>query len=226
MGVIPISNGWSTAHLVVSDGTAMLVDAATPDIAPKVLATLAEARAQLQLIVLTHFHFDHVGAADALRQATGARVAIHRLDADALRRGGRLRLHPTRLPARIMAPFLTRGDKAPVTPDIEFGDEEDLQQYGGLGRSFWTPGHTPGSQSVLLPDGTVLAGDALSEGFPPRHRAGGPMFADDLDVSRRNIIAIAEAARTSVRVAHFGSLDPRSLARLVARSRPGRHPRC
>jgi len=106
-----------------------------------------------------------------------------------------------------------------VTPDIEFGDEEDLQRHGGLGRSFWTPGHTPGSQSVLLPDGTVLAGDALSEGFPPLHRAEGPMFAVDPAASRRSIIAIAEAARTSVRVAHFGPLEPRSLTRLVARSR-------
>jgi len=219
MDIIPISNGWSTAYLVVSDGTAMLVDAATPDIAPKVLAALAEARAQLQLIALTHFHFDHVGAADALRRATGARVAIHRLDADALRRGGQLRLHPTRLLARAMAPVLTLGAKAPVTPDLEFGDEEDLQRHGGVGRSFWTPGHTPGSQSVLLPDGTVLAGDALSEGFPPLHRAEGPMFADDHDAARRSIVAIPEAARTSVQVAHFGPLEPRSLTRLAARSR-------
>jgi len=87
----------------------VLVDAATPEIAPKVLATLTEARAQLQLIVLTHFHFDHVGAADALRQATGARVAIHRLDADALRRGGQLRLNPTRLLARTMPPSSPAG---------------------------------------------------------------------------------------------------------------------
>ena len=41
-------------------------------------------------------------------------------------------------------------------PDLEFGDDEDLQQYGGIGRSFWTPGHTAGSQSVLLPNGTVF----------------------------------------------------------------------
>lgn len=100
-------------------------------------------------------------------------MAIHRLDADTLRRGGKLRVNPTRLQARILAPFITRGDKAPVIPDLEFSDDEDLQQYGGFGRTLWTPGHTAGSQCVLLPDGTVLAGDALTEGILPPHSAAG-----------------------------------------------------
>lgn len=219
MNIYPISNGYSTAYLVTADGAAMLVDASTPAIAPKVLAKLAELDAQLRLIVLTHYHFDHVGAADPLRRATGARVAIHRLDAGPLRRGGQLRLNPTRALARVMTPVLTRGLKAPAVPDLEFDDEEDLEQHGGFGRSFWTPGHTAGSQSVQLPDGTVLAGDALTEGFPPLHRAQGPMFADDADASRASILAIADAADGKVRVAHFGTLEPRSLANLVARNR-------
>lgn len=39
----------------------MLVDASTSKIAPKVLAKLAEVGAELKLIVLTHYHYDHVG---------------------------------------------------------------------------------------------------------------------------------------------------------------------
>ncbi len=198
----------------------MLVDASGPEIAPKVLGTLAEAGAQLRLIVLTQYHYDHAGAADTLRRATGAPVAIHRLDADALRRGGKLHVHPNRPLGRLLAPGVNRGERAPVTPDLEFGDDEDLREHGGIGRSFWTPGHTAGSQSVLLPDGTVLAGDALSEGFVPRHRAEGPTFLDepaDLAAARRSIIAIAETAGNGVRVAHVGALEPRSLARLTVR---------
>jgi hydroxyacylglutathione hydrolase len=219
MNIHPISNGYSTAYLVVAAGAAMLVDASTPAIAPKVTAKLAELDAQLRLIVLTHYHYDHVGAADPLRRATNARVAIHRLDADALRRGGELRLHPVRALGRVMAPLFTRGLKAPVLPDLEFGDEEDLEQYGGFGRSFWTPGHTAGSQSVQLPGGTVLAGDALAEGFPPLHRAEGPIFADDPHASRASILTIADAAGGKVRVAHFGTLEPGSLASLATRNR-------
>jgi len=159
-----------------------------------------------------------------LRDATGARVAIHRLDADALRRGGKLRVNPTRLQARILAPFITRGDKAPVIPDLEFGDDEDLQQHGGFGRTLWTPGHTAGSQCVLLPDGTVLAGDALTEGILPLHSAEQPPFVEDPDASRSSIVAIANAARGKVSVAHRGRLDPRSLKKLAARARSGPWP--
>ena len=42
-----------------------------------------------------------------------------------------------------------------------------------------TPAHTAGSQCVLLPDGTVLAGDALTEGILPPHSAEGPLFAEN-----------------------------------------------
>lgn len=55
---------------------------------------------------------------------------------------GRLTVIPTRLRGKILSPLVMHGDRAPVTPDIEFGDSEDLQRYGGLGRSFLTPGHT------------------------------------------------------------------------------------
>jgi hypothetical protein len=45
------------------------------------------------------------------------------------------------------------------------------------------------------------------------------MFADDADASRASILAIADAADGKVRVAHFGTLETRSLANLVARNR-------
>jgi hydroxyacylglutathione hydrolase len=219
MDVHPIKDGISTAYLVVDDGTAMLVDAATPALAPKVLAKLAETHTKLQLIMLTHYHYDHVGAADALREATGARVAIHHVDSAALRAGGQLHVTPRRPLGRILAPSVMRGLKAPVTPDLELDDDEDLTQHGGIGRSFWTPGHTPGSASVQLPTGTVLAGDAFGESFFPLHGAERPLFADDLDTARRSQLAIIDAARGDVRVAHYGRLQERSLAKLAQRLR-------
>jgi hydroxyacylglutathione hydrolase len=202
MKIYPVSNGYSTAYLVVDHDRAMLVDASTRTIAPKVLAKLAEASAELKLIVLTHYHYDHVGAAGALRDATGARVAIHRLDAGALRRGG----------------------KPPVIPDLEFVHDEDLRPHGGFGRTLWTPGHTAGSQCVLLPDGTVLVGDALTEAILPPHSASGPLFAEDPDASRSSIVAIASAATGKVGVAHRGWLDRSSLKKLAARARSGPRP--
>ena len=183
---------------------------------------LDEHKAKLKLIVLTHYHYDHVGAADALRKATGAAVAIHRLDADGLRRGGRLVVTPTRLRGKLLAPSVMRGDRAPVVPDLELNDSEDLTQYGGFGHSFLTPGHTAGSVSVMLPNDTLLVGDALTETIIPSHLAEPPLFADDSEQSKRSIITLAEAARGDVRVAHLGRLKNPSLQKLAARARGGR----
>lgn len=221
MDIFPIRHGISTAYLAVRDDTAMLIDAAEEPITPKVLAKLTDLKAHLRLIVLTHFHYDHVGAADSLRRATGAPVAIHRLDADQLRRGGRLAVTPTRLRGWVLAPMVRHGDRTPVTPDLEFGDDENLEEYGGFGRAFLTPGHTPGSQSVQLPNGTLLVGDALSETVVPRHLAQPPLFADHAEDSKRSITAIAAASRGDVRVAHIGRVTPASLDKLAHRAQTG-----
>lgn len=222
MDIYPIRDVISTSYLTVSGDTAMLIDAASETIVPKVLAKLAELKVKLQLIALTHYHYDHVGAADALRRDTGAPVAIHKLDADNLRRGGRLSVKPTRLRGKILAPLVMHGDRAPVTPDIELGDSEDLQQYGGFGRSFLTPGHTAGSQSVILPNGTIFVGDALTETVLPPHHALPPMFADDSHTSIRTIIAIADTSQGDVRVAHTGRLKESTLQNLASRARQGK----
>jgi glyoxylase-like metal-dependent hydrolase (beta-lactamase superfamily II) len=221
MNVHPIRSGISTAYLVVEGRRAMLIDASEAPAAPKVLAKLRELGAELNLIVLTHFHYDHVGAADAIRAATGARVAIHRKDAEALRRGGKLSLVPTRLFARMLAPGINKKDQPPVAPDLELGDEEDLTQYGGFGKTFWTPGHTPGSISIILDDGTVFAGDALTQTMITRSAAG-PMFIDDPESSDASIGTIAARA-TTLYVAHTGEIAPRSLTRFAGRRRFQEH---
>ncbi|MGB8022146.1 MAG: MBL fold metallo-hydrolase, partial [Candidatus Nanopelagicales bacterium] len=65
------------------------------------------------LIVITHWHVDHMRGAEELRRRTGARLAIHELDAPVLA-GGRLPAKGRRVQEAIRRVFRVR----PVTADL------------------------------------------------------------------------------------------------------------
>lgn len=120
-------------------GTAVAVDPAAD--AQAYLAQLEKHGAKLAAILLTHGHFDHVGAVRALKQATGAPVHLARADAGASR----------------MLPL------APQDVDVFVQDGMALS-FGGLSlRVLATPGHTQGSVCYLC-GGTLFSGDTLFDG--------------------------------------------------------------
>src|SRR3989304_3903965 len=56
--------------------------------APSILAAVDSFQATVKLILLTHAHFDHIGALADVVDATKAPVAMHPLDLPLLREGG------------------------------------------------------------------------------------------------------------------------------------------
>lgn len=89
--VIQINTGrFTNAFLIRGEAGCVLVDTGNPGKAERILERLAKrdvAPDDIRLILLTHGHTDHFGSAAALRERTGAPVAIHALDADAVRQG-------------------------------------------------------------------------------------------------------------------------------------------
>jgi glyoxylase-like metal-dependent hydrolase (beta-lactamase superfamily II) len=75
----------------------------------------------LKLIIITHGHFDHVGAINVLRQKSEAKMAAH------------------------------IGDPWFGKPDVELNDGDEIKFGSQLLKVIYTPGHSSGSISLYTP---------------------------------------------------------------------------
>ncbi|MFM9196215.1 MAG: hypothetical protein ACKOWG_10825, partial [Planctomycetia bacterium] len=111
-----------------------------------------------------------------------------------------------RILARLLAhlPFRTRA------ADIDAEEGSRLDAFGVYGSILHTPGHTPGSISVLLDAGDAIVGDVIMGGW-----AGGAIrpsqpnfhyFADDLSGAMASVDRILAANPGGLFVGHGGPL--------------------
>ena len=133
---------------------------------------------------MTHAHYDHAGSLAAIAAGTGAAVAVHRAEAHLLMQGKMIVPPGTNLFGRTVSWLgrnLARGclDFDPVRPDIVVDGALNLKDHGLDGQLIPTPGHTPGSMSLVLEDGRAFIGDAAVNFFPWFQGRYFPPFAHD-----------------------------------------------
>jgi glyoxylase-like metal-dependent hydrolase (beta-lactamase superfamily II) len=168
----------------------------------------------VSLILITHGHADHFGSATDLKERTGAKVAIHRLDAEAARKGQDPPLNPTGAIGRLFISLMARRGpaKAPsFEPDILIEDEMDLKKFGVDGKIIHTPGHTPGSVSVILPGGEVIVGDLIMRGIFRWWQPNYPLFADNMAQLKESIKLILRKKPSKIYSGHGGPFNPKTV---------------
>src|ERR1700728_3232594 len=121
-------------------------------------------------IVVTHVHLDHHGLSRRLSEASGAPIAMHTAEAQALASPGRPR---SGAPAAVTAESTSAlADRLGVfrlaEPDVLLDDGDALALPGRQVRVVWTPGHTPGHICLYDADhGVLLTGDHLLPRISP-----------------------------------------------------------
>jgi glyoxylase-like metal-dependent hydrolase (beta-lactamase superfamily II) len=106
---------------------------------------------EVEAVLLTHAHFDHIGGVEAVRQKFGCPVYMHEAEQDWLTdaaKNGSLRWPDVTPPMN--------GNP----PDKLVADGDELSLLGVTFKVLHTPGHSPGSVSYLCGD-LLFAGDAL-----------------------------------------------------------------
>ncbi|MFZ7087704.1 MBL fold metallo-hydrolase [Curtobacterium sp. RRHDQ10] len=172
----------STLTYVVegSDGSLALIDPGwgvdlTLDLLEDGLRAVGHAIEDVGLVAVTHLHIDHVGAADAVRARSGARVAMHSAEAFAIDHQLEDRARDDEdvtgwgVPAALAPELHLRwgvGRRIPsvdvpaVVPDLLVEDGDLLPIPGRTLRALWTPGHTTGHLCFVdEPDGLLFTGD-------------------------------------------------------------------
>ena len=135
----------------------------------------------LKLIIDTHGHFDHVDANLPLKEATGAQIAIHNLDAGMLGKPSQ------------EAMFFT-GNRLRLSEADILLKEGDVLTFGNFRlQVLHTPGHTPGGISLVMENNPlVYVGDTLFAGSIGRTDFPGGDFNTLINGVREKLFALGD----------------------------------
>ena len=186
IAITTVPLGFCQCYILRGKGV-VVIDAGAPNKGDKLLRALksdALRPEDLKLVILTHGHWDHIGSAAEIKAATGAKIAMHKAEVAWLQNSLKPLSPGVTVWGKILAamhrPFMPLIEVPATRVDIVLDEEPfPLWDYGIPGQIIHTPGHSPGSVSLLLESGEAFVGDLAMNRLPLRLSPGLPVFADN-----------------------------------------------
>ena len=217
-GIHRVEDAYTNWYIVEADGRLTIVDAGVPSSWQsfhEALRELRRRREDVDALVLTHGHFDHLGFAERARAGLGIPVYVHENDVPLTR-------HPRRYGherARIWY-FATQPKALPMVASLVRHRAwwpqpvKEVRRYAsgqlpvaGSPHVVFTPGHTLGHCALHFRDrGVVIAGDAVVT-LNPYTATTGPQIVSgaatvDSERALASLDALAETGAQTVLVGH------------------------
>ncbi len=179
------------AYLFRRDGSdrALIVDPG--DEADKLLGAIDQLGVSLDGILLTHTHFDHIGAVASVARATGAEVWVPEIE------------KPVLADINSFVPWSEFGPFESYDAEHTLKGGEKLALAGYEIDVLFTPGHSPGHVTFSIPDEqAIFSGDVLFQGSVGRTDLPGGDWGTLLESIRTLVEALP--AETAVYPGHMG----------------------
>jgi len=231
-GVHRLGNWLVNFFLIEEEGRLTLVDAGLPRMRgqfEQTVAGLGRSMGDLEAVILTHAHTDHVGFAGRLEKEAGVPVHVHEADAEMARTGklqererGILPYLRNRAFWRLVATGVRGGLPQKVAHVRGFADG-DVLDVPGRPRVVHAPGHSHGCVAFHLPErGALLVGDVMCSYNALTGRRGPQVMPAAFSVSTAQALASLDRIEPlEAGVVLFGHGEPwrQGVASAVARAR-------
>ena len=143
---------------------------------------------------------------------TSAKIAMHQLEKDSLENS--ISLRPpgvtvwSSILSHLVSVFVGQVNIPQTKVDILLNDQDfSMESYGIPGKIIHTPGHSPGSVSLVLDNGEAIVGDLAMNSFGLRHGPCLPAFADDLAQVKQSWKLLLRLGVKTVHPAHGKSFS-------------------
>ena len=171
----------SNCYIVGSDSSkrGLIIDPGAE--AKLILKNIDDLGLNISLILVTHAHIDHIGALATVKEATGAKFAIHEAEATA----------SLGMFSRMLSSMTGGSFNQPPKPDrlLKDGDKIDVDDLHFA--VLHTPGHSPGGIS-LYGHGIIFSGDTLFNSGIGRTDFPGCSYEQIMDSIKNKLMKLPE----------------------------------